>query len=119
MGAVAHGALLQEMHESACYLLTSVSEALPMVLLESMYCGTPPVAFDLRVGTGSIITDNVNGYIIPDRSEDIFAEKILEIFEKNDAEMAQLSEKCIERAMDFSKEKVVSKWFELFEGTLA
>lgn len=118
MGAVPHGALLQEMHESVCYLLTSVSEALPMVLLEAMYCGTPPVAFDLRVGTESIITDNVNGYIIHERNEDVFAEKILELLEKEEAERAALAESCMARAMDFSKEKVVSTWLELFEGDL-
>ncbi len=115
MGAVPHAELLQEMHESVCYLLTSVSEALPMVLLEAMYCGTPPVAFDLRVGTGSIISDKVNGFIIRDRNEDAFAEKILELLDKSEEEMAALSEKCIERAMDFSKEKVVSMWLRLFD----
>lgn len=116
MGAVPHGKLLQEMHESVCYLLTSVSEALPMVLLESMYCGTPPVAFDLRIGTGSIITDEVNGYIIPDRNEELFADKIIELINKSDEEIAVLSDNCRARAKDFSKEKIVDLWLNLFNG---
>lgn len=118
MGAVPHGQLLQEMHDSLCYLMTSVTEALPMVLLEAMYCGTPSVVFELRIGTSSIITNEVNGYIINNRNEEAFAGRILELMNKDEAEMKKLGENCRMRAMDFSKEKVVDMWMRLFEGEM-
>lgn len=118
MGAVPHGALLQEMHDSKAYLMTSVSEALPMVLLEAMYCGTPPISFELRIGTGSIINDEINGFIVDERNDDVYAEKLISILEKDESEMEKLGENCFARAMDFSKEKVVEMWLQLFDRAL-
>ncbi len=118
MGAVPHNKLLQEMHESHAYLMTSVSEALPMVLLEAMYCGTPPISFELRVGTGSIINDEINGFIVPERSDDDYAEKLIRILSLSDEELEVLGKNCQARAMDFSKEKVVEMWFQLFNGLM-
>ncbi|MBR4071826.1 MAG: glycosyltransferase [Clostridia bacterium] len=118
MGGVPHGALLQEMHDSKAYLMTSVSEALPMVLLEAMYCETPPISFELRIGTGSIINDGVNGVVVPERNDDDYVEKLVSLLSLSDDEMARMRENCMARAMDFSKEKVVSMWFDLFNGVL-
>ncbi len=118
MGPVPHKALLQEMCRSKAYLMTSVSEALPMVLLEAMYCKTPPIAFELRVGTGSIINDGVNGFVIPQRSDEDYAEKLISLLNKSEEEMAEMREACLARAMDYSKENVVSMWLELFNETL-
>lgn len=118
MGGVPHGALLQEMHDSKAYLMTSVSEALPMVLLEAMYCETPPISFELRIGTGSIINDGVNGVVVPERNDDDYVEKLVSLLSLSGDEMARMRENCMARAMDFSKEKVVSMWFDLFNGAL-
>jgi len=118
MGAVPHGRLLQEMHDSRAYLMTSVTEAMPMVLLEAMYCGTPPISFELRVGTGCIINDGVNGFIVPQRNDDDYAEKVIALLERDGGEMEEMGKRCVERAMDFSKEKVVELWLRLFREAL-
>lgn len=118
MGGVPHGELLQEMHDSKAYLMTSVSEALPMVLLEAMYCETPPISFELRIGTGSIINDGVNGFVVAERIDDDYVEKLVYLLNLPQEEMARMRENCMARAMDFSKEKVVAMWFDLFGGEL-
>lgn len=118
MGPVPHDKLLQEMCRSKAYLMTSVSEALPMVLLEAMYCKTPPISFELRVGTGSIISDGVNGFIVPERVDEDYAEKLVALLNKSEEEMAEMREACLSRAMEFSKESVVKTWLRLFDETL-
>ena len=89
-----------------------------MVLLEAMYCETPPISFELRIGTGSIINDGVNGVVVPERNDDDYVEKLVSLLSLSGDEMARMRENCMARAMDFSKEKVVSMWFDLFNGVL-
>lgn len=112
MGGIPHNDLLREMSRSKCYLMTSVSEALPMVLLESMSCGTPAVAFDVRVGPAAVINDGENGFLIPDRDEDLFAKKVIELL----CEDGVYSENCKKRAEDFSEEKIMAQWAELLNA---
>lgn len=113
-GAVEHGLLLGEMSESVCYAMTSVTECFPLVLLETMYCGTPPIAFDLRVGVDAIIEDGKNGIIVKERDEAEMAEKIVELIE-NSEKREVLSRGAKERAKEFSKENVMKKWLEILK----
>lgn len=51
------------------YAMTSLYEGLPMVLIESQSFGIPSVAYDCPTGPAEIITDNVNGFLIPLKTE--------------------------------------------------
>lgn len=111
-GALEHSALLQEMADSACYVLTSVSESFGLVLVESMACGTPPIAFDVRVGPTAIIQDGVTGFLISDRSEDLFAEKLAYLMD-NPKACKELAKQAQIRAKDFYKEKILDQWMKV------
>lgn len=111
-GALEHRVLLTEMAKSACFALTSVSESFGLVLVESMSCGTPPVAFDIRVGPATIIEDNVSGFLVPNRDEDLFAQKLIQLID--DAELrAAMSGRATERAAVFYKDHVLQQWLKL------
>lgn len=58
------------------YLNTSVHEGIPMTILEAMACGLPVVAPKVG-GISEIITDDVEGFLIPTRDPRDFAEKCL------------------------------------------
>ncbi len=47
------------------FVMTSRQEGLPMCLLEAKTNRLPCVSFDIRTGPGEIISEGVNGYLIP------------------------------------------------------
>lgn len=52
--------------KAALYVLTSRQEGLPTVLIEAMLHHLPCISFDIETGPDEIITNNVNGIIVPD-----------------------------------------------------
>ena len=68
----------------------------------------------MRVGPALIITDSVNGYLVPDGDADGYAARLLGLI--NDPElMAELSHAAVRRAQDFSRENVSRQWLNLLE----
>lgn len=58
---------------------SSKREGLPVNLIEAMYMNNPIVATNCR-GNRDLIEDNVNGFLVDNNSPEIFAEKILKIY---------------------------------------
>jgi N-acetylglucosaminyldiphosphoundecaprenol N-acetyl-beta-D-mannosaminyltransferase len=115
LGAIPHDTLLREMSVSYCYALTSVSESFGLVLAESMMCGTVPVAFNVRVGPEAIIDDRINGFLIPDRNESLFADKIIELIE-NQVMRIKMQEQAEIKSKQFTKAQVLPKWIGIING---
>ncbi len=65
-------------------LMSTNAEGFPNVVLESLACGTPVIA-NREGGTKEIITDGVNGYLIPRGDYTALASKIVFLKESNDA----------------------------------
>jgi len=63
------------MSKADVLVLTSESEALPIVLIEAQALGIPVVAFDVG-GVGDIIQDGRNGYVIEKDNTSLFVERI-------------------------------------------
>jgi glycosyltransferase involved in cell wall biosynthesis len=57
------------------FLITSLSESVPLTLLESLSCGTPVVSSD--VGVASEVLGKNNGFVIASRDPRLFAEAAL------------------------------------------
>ena len=58
-------AMDEQYRRAAVYVMTSEMEGLPMVLLEAKSWGLPIVSFDIMTGPSDIVTDGVNGSLIP------------------------------------------------------
>ena len=113
-GALSHDEVLGAMRDASIYAMTSHTEGFPFVLIEAMSSGLPAIAFDVRVGPRAIIEDGKNGTLVEDSDNKAFG-KALERLMSNDEERFEYSRKALERAEDFTEEKIVKKWISLFE----
>lgn len=111
-GAMDHDLVLDEMAASSIYLMTSPAESFGFVLLEAMACATPAIAFDVRVGPRSIITDEKDGFLVMDDNEADFAARLEELL-SNPERCAQMGQNAQQRSKDFLEEPVMKLWQEI------
>jgi len=85
--------------------MASVTEGLPMVLLEAMSYGVPCIAYETASGVNDIISDNINGYVVKDRKEEEYIEKINDVIE-NEKLRKKLGTNAKETSKRFSRDEV-------------
>ncbi|MFC6205844.1 glycosyltransferase [Psychrobacter urativorans] len=113
-GYLSNDETVNEIRKSKVYVMTSMHEALPMVLLEAINQGTPIVAYDVRVGPRSIIKDGYNGFLVKENDIKSFVEK-LEILSKEDKVYNSMSRNAIVSSELYSVEKIKRIWSDILE----
>lgn len=100
---------------SSIYVMSSRSEGLPMTLLEAQVCGLPIVSFDCDCGPSDIITDGVDGFLIPPGDLDGFADAVVKL--ANNEELRQkFGAAAKENSKRFSPEKISVLWKTMFDS---
>ncbi|MDO5523435.1 MAG: glycosyltransferase family 4 protein [Bacteroidia bacterium] len=97
--------------------MTSRYEGLPMILLEAQSFGLPIVSFLCKCGPKDVITDGVDGFLIPEGNKNLFAEKLLTLMEdeKLRQQMGLAAKKSSKR---YAEEKIMAQWITLFESLI-
>ncbi len=91
-------------------LLTSRSEGMGLVIVESMAVGCVPISYDVRYGPADIIRNGVDGFLVPDGDVRALAERIVEVQEMPADQLSEMRRRAIARALAFSDEAVVGLW---------
>lgn len=102
-------------NKAKVWIVTSRTEGLPGVVLESMACGTPVISSN-NDGSLEIIENGKNGIIVPQSDINAYLDQ-LELLLDNDAELSRLSQTALERAAEFSWGRAADK-MESFLMTL-
>ena len=71
--------ILDHLKQAAVFVLPSLSEGRPRVLIEAMACGLPVVATNVG-GVSEIVVEGVNGLLVPPRDEMALAKAIEYVF---------------------------------------
>ena len=111
-GFLSNDETVKEIRKSKIYVMTSLQEALPMVLIESISKGTPIVAYDVRVGPRSIIEDEYNGFLVKENDIKKFVEKLDFLLKENDV-YSLMSKNAITSANLYSEENLKGIWTEI------
>lgn len=94
------------------YVMTSLYEGLPLVLLEAQAAGLPIVSMTCKCGPRDIVTDGVDGLLVPEGDVDSVADAILRLI--GDDELRHSMSKAALKASDrYAEEKIMEKWVEL------
>jgi len=75
--------VLEILHHSKAFVLPSLIEGLPAVILEAMYCETPVVAYNVG-GIGEVVVQGKTGCLVEKNEETAFQEQLEEILSGNE-----------------------------------
>lgn len=101
---------------SSFFVMSSLYEGFPLVLVEAMNCGLPCVSFDIT-GANSIIENGKNGFLVPDNNIDALANACTRLM-GNKVLLEEMGKQAYISSARFSKPKVMQKWLDLFEGLI-
>lgn len=89
-------------------LLTSNNEGFPMVINEAACFGVPAVC-NYIPGLEDIITDGINGYLVPQNDIETLADRVVSIL-GNRSLRTRLGKQAKKLARRFSREEICNKW---------
>jgi glycosyltransferase involved in cell wall biosynthesis len=97
------------------FVLSSLYEGLPNVLIEAMAVGLPLVSTNCPYGPSEIIEDGRSGILVPVRDPQAIAEAILRVLEDEHLR-ERLKVEARRRVRDFSLDNMTSKYTDLLLG---
>lgn len=97
------------------FISTSIDDAGPSMVNQSMMCGTPTVTF--KIGTALQVTrEGVNGYSAKNFDDDEFANYILDIYRMPDSDYKEMRKQTRQSALEMnSKSANAKRRIEIFE----
>lgn len=98
--------------ESSIFLMTSPNEGWGLTLTEAQQFGCVPIAFDSFSSLKDIITDEINGFIIPNNDIETYTKKIIELM-TNQTLRQEMAKNAIELSKRYELDKVIQKWESL------
>ena len=104
----------KEMINSSCLILTSKYEGFGMVILEAMEAGLPIVSYDCPKGPSELVTIGANGYLAKVGDTMTLAQGICSVI-SNEELRKRFGAESKKRAGDFTLEKTMKKWDNLFK----
>jgi glycosyltransferase involved in cell wall biosynthesis len=106
--------LPEKMAEASIYVMSSVTECFPMVLLEAMQVELPIVSFDCPHGPRNIITHENDGFIV--KNKDIIAlSDQINLLIKNQDLREKLGRNAGHNVKKFNEKLVMNDWIKLFK----
>lgn len=102
---------------SSIFVLCSRFEGFGMVLVEAMACGLPVVSFDCPAGPDEIITDGVDGLLVPSGDVHALAEKLMVLMSDENLRR-RLGQQARQTAQRYDMTVLVNQWTALFEKVI-
>jgi glycosyltransferase involved in cell wall biosynthesis len=99
------------------FIFPTRADNLPLVLQESMACGTPMISFNVG-GVPDLVRHGVTGYLAEAENSHDFAKGIIELLEDND-KRAEISRNCRQIAeIEYPIELQAKRYIEIYQQLL-
>lgn len=105
--------IMEEYINSSILLMTSVYEPFGLVLPEAMSCGLPIVAFDCPYGPADIIKHESNGFLVPHRDINLFADYVCQLIESPGLRQT-FGTAGVKAAQQYHANNIMPQWQRLF-----
>lgn len=102
--------------KGSVFMMTSRWEGFPMTVTEALEMGLPVIAYDIPA-MEPLVTDGIEGRIVPAFQREKLTEAMLEMAE-NFSERKRMSCNAIRKAEELEPEKIVKQWLRLMEEVL-
>ncbi|MFD7292594.1 glycosyltransferase family 4 protein [Streptomyces sp. NPDC059897] len=116
MGAVSP--IEPEFARASIVVSASDAESFGMTLVEAMRCGVPVVSTDAPLGPAEIITDGVDGRLVPVGNASALAESLVDLIEDEPARR-RMGAAARAAAQRYDPEPIVGRYEALFEDLAA
>ena len=103
----------ERMLSSSLLALTSRFEGMGVVLIEAMGCGLPVVSYACQCGPKDVITDGVDGFLVPEGDERTLADRICCLI-GNEEERKRMGLAARESSSRYALPVVIRQWMDLF-----
>ena len=110
--------IIEEYKNAAFLVLSSRYEGLPMVLLEAQAAGLPVVSFACKCGPRDVITDGVDGLLIPEGDIAGLAAGMKRLMDNEDLRRT-MGATAFNHSDRYDKERIMRLWENLFRETLS
>lgn len=107
----------KEYLDNSAYIMTSIFEGFPMVLLEAASMGLPMISYSCYCGPKDIIIDGKNGFLVDEGDEKGLADAMCKIIE-NKALLREMGIASKEKSKEFLQERILPLWPAFFEDTI-
>lgn len=111
--------VVDEIKHSDIFVLSSIHEGMPNVLIESMAMGLACVAFDVPShGVRDLIQDGVNGFIIPVNDKELLKERLQYLMHDSE-EKVLLKKNALEIRKTNSQERIIPLWIQYIKDIIS
>lgn len=104
--------------QASLFFMTSSFEGFPMTLVEASQFGCVPIAYNSFSSLSDVVSDGINGYVIPEGNESLFIDYALNLM-NNKQLMNSMMYKSIDLSLRFSQDTICGKWKLLLESIIS
>lgn len=109
--------VLDILHHSHVYVMPSLIEGLPGVILEAMYCKTPVIANNVG-GIGEVVITGDTGWLIEKGKEKEFISALKKVLNKRKEDLPEVQRAKAMIHDKFLNEKIAKRFYKSYQHTL-
>jgi glycosyltransferase involved in cell wall biosynthesis len=113
VGTVPYDRLEEAYQYADIFVLTSLSEGMPSVILEAMGCGLPIVASNVG-GNNEIVEEGKNGYLVEGDDTDTLAQRLVTLI-NDEALRQEMGRHSRELALRYDWKRIMQQYDELYK----